>query len=182
MTGLSTTESLDVELCEYLIESGSCILDIGLYTDHSSKLFARLTGPTGQVHAFEVRQDQRTALDPNVENDLRQRVVTIPPSAGGADLDAVALLLHASDDIHPLQSAAHHNTVKCVQIEPNDGLNVDSIDFLRIAAEGYEFQILSRLRDALLRSPNLIICMEFRAVSMLETGIQPKTLIQFLVG
>ncbi len=91
MTGLSTTESLDVELCEYLIESGSCILDIGLYTDHSSKLFARLTGPTGQVHAFEVRQDQRTALDPNVENDLRQRVVTIPPSAGGADLDAVAL-------------------------------------------------------------------------------------------
>ncbi|GEM_PF-907025 len=176
-------EAAETRLCTQLIEPGACVVDVGANIGYYTKLFTHLAGSTGIVHAFEPSPDNLDILTQNLQTEVSQGVVQIHPIALGEHAGLATLHLHEKNAgkhrMYPSVVCKHQVTE--IEVQRGDSLDLAPIDFLKIDVEGYEFQALSGLCETLYRSHNLTMLMEFAPASMLEAGIHPKTLIQFLV-
>lgn len=181
-----TYEPYNMLTLSRLIDKGNIVVDIGANNGVFSLFSALLTGPSGQIHAFEP--------SPREYRDFCHSLHFNPPLAPRIHLYKTALsdqkalaYLKISDDINSGLNTL--SDVFCydvqavqtleVQTETLDGFvqknSLAALDFVKIDVEGFEAHILRGGRKSITRFKPYIL-MEYNQQALTSAGTKTKTL------
>jgi FkbM family methyltransferase len=176
-------EPQETVLCRQLINCGDRVLDIGANSGYYTLLFSDLVSPGGHV----------TAIEPDQENFLYLQCTLASQGAEGiTSLHQVALgeTTHKAHLFSSEENAGTHHlyaSVCCssnnsteVKVITGDSLPFFSLDFIKIAIEGYEPVALRGLAATLKQSPRLKILCEFSPFLLWEAGFSPVDFLEYL--
>jgi FkbM family methyltransferase len=149
-----------LEFCGHLIRRGDVIVDCGANQGIYTCAFAKLTGRTGKVIAFEPQTYAIDVLDNNIQINGFTNVVVIPTAvsdhAGSAVLDVSKGAVSASIVRDYGRQGAI--TVPTVTIDDTiETLNLTQIDILKMDIEGAELVALGGCERLLTRFKPIII-------------------------
>lgn len=90
----------DIILTELDVRSGQTVVDAGCGTGYMSILFAKETGPTGQVYALDINQAYITELraqyrEPNFRAQVCDMSDALPLDAASVDTIYVSTVIHS---------------------------------------------------------------------------------------
>jgi FkbM family methyltransferase len=135
------------------LDPGETALDIGANIGQMTSLMSRVSGPLGQVHAFEPHPDLFRELQSNA--DLWRKPGTMAPiachpSAASDRVGEAELVLHdlwqSNRGLGSLAASASNSASRRlrVQVTSLDSLlgDIESIGVCKIDVEGHELQVL----------------------------------------
>jgi FkbM family methyltransferase len=181
-------EHMIVETFVDVITPGSCIFDLGANFGQFTLLAAQLSGPQGQVFAFEPEPNAFAALRRNVEANSFPRIIC--RQAAVSDTAGTAVLYVAPPTFSGTSSLAlsavepyHDNyALQTVAVERLDdyGDQVTSpVSLIKLDVQGAEFLVL-RGAEQLLRDHRPAIIFEADEVVMTAFGYQSRDLGAYL--
>jgi FkbM family methyltransferase len=159
---LGTTEPDVQEFIAEALSPGQVFYDIGANVGFFTLIGARNVGPEGRVYAFEPVGEVAAALRHNVEiNSLNH--VEVLEMAISAESGVATLALGSSTQDGRLVSGAEGQAgVIEVQVGSLDSLvdegRVRPADFVKIDAEGAEFDVLRGMRRLLVEHTPTVVC------------------------
>lgn len=194
VNGESVSESIaayglyEAELTEAflrLIKPGQVVLDIGMHIGYYATLFAQLTGPTGQVHAFEPTSSTRAIAAENVGQFPNLAVHTYAVWSGSQliEFNDFGPKYMAFNSFKQPRLDGHKLTPTKFQAET---IALDSfrlrlkkpIALVKVDAESAEWNIIEGAHQ-LLRTDRPLVTLE---VGDFGAGGQSAKLIQFIEG
>ncbi|PLX23842.1 MAG: hypothetical protein C0599_03590 [Salinivirgaceae bacterium] len=138
-----------------LIKKGDNIIDIGANLGYYSKIFAQLTGKSGQVYSVEPVETFRKVLESSIKK--HDNVKVLPYALGVDDGKEIDMGL-------PLTSKyLSHGRTKIVDSQPNDNYafkfkatmkhpnllfsSIKKIDYIKCDIEGYEVVVIPAMKE-----------------------------------
>src|SRR5262245_25897714 len=157
-------EAYELRVAEGLIRPGMHILDIGANVGFHSLEFARWTGPTGRVDAFEPEPRNHAMLSRNIAASGLENVnafaMAISDSVGQTDM---YLSPAHSGDHRIVESGDHRGSIR-VDTCTVDHLYAGTdrcVDFVKIDAQGAEYMVLAGMRQGFQKNPAIVAMVEF---------------------
>jgi len=148
------------------------VIDVGANLGFYTLLMADLVGPSGHVHAFEPTPRIASRLAKSVDvNGFggRVRLHAAPVTERPGDL--VELFVPRSDPSHAAigpagsrQPGPGDEVVALHTVTIDDVIGDESVDFIKVDAEGAEFAIWCGMRRLIARNGPLVLFLEFAAV------------------
>ncbi len=144
----------DVQTLEEHIEPGATVIDIGANAGTLTLVAAALTGNTGKVLAFEPSPKFANIIQKNIVLNHLESIVTVHQVALGASEGQVYLNENVTDDTTNYVS----NSGTAVPLNTLDSFteNLNQIDFLKMDAEGSEYDILIGAPETLKKTKVLL--------------------------
>jgi FkbM family methyltransferase len=139
-----------------LVNSGDIIYDIGANIGFLTLLFARETGPNGQVHAFEALPENVARLNHNVEKNEFQNWVTIVHAAVMDKSGLAEFLIGPSTGMGKVTGSAGRSSIEYQESILVAGISIDEYievsgnpppDILKIDIEGGEVLALPGMQS-----------------------------------
>ncbi len=127
------------------IKAGDIVLDIGANIGLHTILLAKITGNSGQVHAFEPIPSIYTQLEKSIEkNNIKNiRVEKFALGEKQEELDInINLGCVASSSILDKDVSNMTTNIK-IQVKALDSLNLQKVDFIKLDVEGYEWNVIA---------------------------------------
>ena len=125
------------------VRQGDIIVDIGAYIGIYSIAFAKSTGDTGKVYAFEPNPNNIKAIKKNLKLNDISSLVEISNIAIGDKQGTVSLSKEDSISHVLLQNSLDVADIQKVEVKTLDEIFYDKkIDIIKVDTEGYEGQIL----------------------------------------
>lgn len=156
-------------LMERLARPGHCAVDIGAHIGYFTTLMADLTGPSGQVIAFEPHPDNFTLLRRSCSSRARVFQRALGDSRG-----TVTLYFGTGHSNHSLLAQGAGDTGTEVPLTSLDnaaeGLGLPALDVMKCDAEGSECAILRGATHTLAKSPGLAIFIEINPRQLVAAG------------
>ncbi len=159
------------ELVKKLVKEGDTFVDVGANFGYYSVLGGHLVGKTGQVFAFEpnprpfelLRMSMKANgfLKPNDSNVFK---FGVSDAAGEASFNFKEGDFGGGSMFIPEQRLETEEFATIdIKIDSLDQMlsHVDSIDFIKIDAEGSEVNVIRGMKELIRRSPEIKILMEF---------------------
>jgi FkbM family methyltransferase len=177
-------EPLETEIIKEKIQNGDVVIDIGANIGYFTLLLAKLVGTTGKVFAFEPEPSNFSLLNENIKLNKYNNVIT--EQKGVADSNNVMKFFLANDrTMHSLhKSKYHHNEMMIDVVKLDDYFKdldfITKIKFIKIDAEGSEFNVLKGMKEILKRNNTVKLLIEFIPEHLIKAGIDPKEVIEFL--
>lgn len=177
-----------VEACGLHLMPGGTALDVGAHTGSYTVFFGALVGPAGRVFAFEPLPDNIDALERTIalnglENVVRVEPIALSDVAGTADLfhyvpgenPETQRYEHESSMLYSLVRTAGYEatsvTVPVVTLDRwAEDNHVETVDFIKIDAEGAEARILSGGSRLIARSPRVALLVELHPAELAIDG------------
>ena len=139
-----TRELPDVAIVKEAITEGMVIADIGANIGFYTLLEAQLAGPTGHVYAFEPDPRNIPLLKENIVlNDFSERI-TLYEQAVSDRAERKRFQLGARSNVSSFvdrPDVVDAVDVDCISL--NEFEHIDTVDMLRMDAEGYECKIIA---------------------------------------
>jgi FkbM family methyltransferase len=132
------------EVLYKLIRPGMTILDIGANIGETTLAFSRLTGKNGKVISFEPDPVTFLRLQEHLELNNCKNVIAINKGLGNSESE---MILEKGENnsggnrISPLQTSGEQISITTLD-KIYHGLNITSLDFIKIDVEGYELHVL----------------------------------------
>ena len=179
-------EPFGTRVVQSLVKPGMTVVDVGANIGYYTLLCASLVGKRGRVVAFEPDPDNFRLLERNVRLNGCDQVVTVP-KAVSSERGTTRLYLDAANrgapslrqsNVPVLRGSVEVETVRlddCL----NDSMGTQSVDVLRIDAQGAEWQILTGATKVL-DNASLDIVMEFWPVGLQNFGADPQQCLAWL--
>jgi len=182
---------------EQMVKPGMVILDVGAHVGYYARLFASLTGDSGQVIAFEPHPRTHEVLKQNVQKlaNVNTLQIAVAEQEGTAELYDYLMMsasgsLHYDEsmadlqraqigeyDIAPRQSTEFQMQKYSVKTVPIDKclmeMGISEVDFVKMDIEGAEMGALRSMKQTISRSPNLSLIMEYNPQALKAFGYDP---------
>jgi FkbM family methyltransferase len=160
------------------------VVDVGANLGVFSILFSDLVGASGRVTAFEPEPALFRALQSNIaENRIHN--LRAYNCAVGARSDRLRLHLSISNSGDNRLSAGkglrQYRRTVAVQVKSLDEvLCGQRVDVVKLDTQGWEYNILSGMKDLMRANPGMIIYFEFWPRGIRLSGCEPKAIIELL--
>jgi FkbM family methyltransferase len=156
-----------------LVRPGDRVIDVGANLGYYTLIMASRVGEAGRLDSFEANPRIAKLLTRSVEFNGYAPRATVHAAAAGNQTGTVEFATwrhksgsgHLLVDTHDYPADTMKFSVPMVRLD--DAVSNDRVDLIRIDAEGAEPLILEGARQILLRSPSILICMEW-AVDMMS--------------
>lgn len=173
----------DKEIVTWLterIQPGMRVVDVGGNIGFYSILFSRLVGEHGVVHVFEPDPVNFRYLKTNTKG-LKNIVIN---RCAVAERSGTIRLFHSDDlnvDHQTYDIGENRNSIEvpCVTLDDYFHQN-ESVDFIKIDIQGYEFHALLGMKEMIKRSHSAVIFSEFWPYGLRKAGIDPNAYLAFL--
>ena len=175
-------EEFATEVIKQIIKEGAMVLDIGAYIGYYTLLFAKLVGNKGKVFAFEPSPDNFRILIDNVKVNNYANVEAIQKAAGFKEGKAI-LFLHDFNTGRNRMALPYGQKSIEVEVVNLDKYFIDYIkpfNFIKIDAEGMEYDILKGMARILTGSNDIKIMIEFFPRYLDISGADPKEFLSLL--
>jgi FkbM family methyltransferase len=187
-----------VRMVKRLIRPGMTVLDIGAHVGYYTRMFARLTGDSGRVLAFEPNPRTCAVLRRNVSMYRNVQPIQLAvadqegtavmydflESSGGVSFyyddnkrDWYKNLLSANKEISP--RVLNHLPVSTSMVKTTTidsywaSGELEKADFIKMDIEGAEMSALQGMRRLIQASPDLVMIMEYYPRGLLLIGVEP---------
>ncbi|MDX2111061.1 MAG: FkbM family methyltransferase [Verrucomicrobiota bacterium] len=150
---LGAFEPADLKTYTGLIKPGDIILDIGANVGAHTLHFARLTGPRGQVFAFEAtefafdKMRENLRLNPELSKVVEPWHALLNSGASGSSPSEIysSWPLHATEQKHQhhggaLKTVGHASVISLDEFIHKK--NLKRVDFIKIDVDGNEYEVL----------------------------------------
>src|SRR5262249_46032464 len=147
------------------------IVDVGANLGLYTLLLARLTGPAGQVHAFEPEPTLFRALARNCRRNAAANVTAVNYAlgAGSGRIPFYRSLFNSRDNrLGGLGWKGRGVEVEMARLD--DVLPDPRVDFVKMDVQGYEMQVLRGMEGIFEASPGLAIYFEFWPLGLRAAG------------
>jgi FkbM family methyltransferase len=147
----------ELELLARFIAPGACVLDVGAFIGTHTLAFARMTGDTGRVYAFEPRREIFAYLQRNIEANGLGQVTACNVALGmqPAELEMDRLDLEHADNFGglslPSPGEAGGQARYFVSVVTLDAQNLPKVDVVKLDVEGMEGEVLAGARGVITR-------------------------------
>lgn len=178
-----TFEPFEVDLFKQAVKEGMTVLDIGANIGFYSLLAARLVGPRGKVYAFEPDPRTTASLRENLRANGLPNVTVIQKAASDqSGLREFKLSRTASHSglYSSMSPESVLGTIRVETVAVDEVLLRESVDVIKLDAEGEEAAVLKGLRRTLERSPRAQLFVEFNPVSLGAAGVAPDAFLDDL--
>ena len=180
-----------------LIQPGMVILDVGAHVGYYTRLFAALTGASGQVIAFEPHPRTHRVLQANTRHlpNVSALQAAAAEAAGTAELydylmmsasgslqydESIAALEQAqmnATDVAPRRQANFKMRQYRVQTVAIDQclleMGIEQVDLVKMDIEGAEMSALRGMKGTVAHSPRLSLIMEYNPQALRAFGCEP---------
>jgi len=165
------------------VGANAVIVDVGANQGIFALLAARLAGPAGRVLAFEPEPMLSAALAGNVAlNDYG--TIESHPIALGSGPGRLAMqrgAFNSGDNRLRKGQGTGEPLVSSVRVESWDGLGLaQQVDVLKIDVQGWEYEVLEGMREALRTRAVRHILMEFWPHGLRLAGAEPEEVLRML--
>jgi FkbM family methyltransferase len=173
-------EPCTTELFKNIIRPGMLIADIGANAGYFTLLFARLTGDSGKVYAFEPDPEAYTRLIKDIQINNFKNIKALPVAIS----DKTGSLTFYLNKISGLSS--FHHKEKNSQILLVDTITLDdwcsseqiSLDIIKMDIEGHELNALKGMKYILENEANVQLIIELNPSCLIEAGSSTDALWQ----
>ena len=176
---------LDTETIKNSIKTGDIVVDLGANIGYYTLIAAKLVGDKGKVFAFEPEPRNFEILKKNVEINGYHNVI-LEQKAVSDIHEKINLYLSKGIGTHSIKSNKN-TTMQTIQTESvrlddyfSDLNLTDKINFIKIDVEGAEFRVLNGMNIILKQSKHLKIFTEFARDLIIESGTEPKDMLELL--
>jgi len=146
-----TREELDVEIVKKEVKPGMNILEVGANIGYYLLLEGRLLKGQGMIYAFEPDPRNISLLERNISlSKLEENVKFYPYAVSDVNSTGKFYLAGFSNLSSMIQKdgSGEHIEVKTVKIDNLEEIN-NSIDFIRMDIEGYEYEAINGMMGIL---------------------------------
>lgn len=180
-------ESNYLDLFRRLVKPGHRVFDIGANHAFYALHAAKLTGPTGQVEAFEpnprLAELSAASLRINGYKWARLHTVAVGDAKGQAVLTFNPSMSGGGNiQMNPARSKAESVTVDVVVLDEMFPDPSYTVDVIKMDVEGYEGRALRGMAKLLERSPGVRIMMEFAPILMHRSGVNAAEVVAQFQG
>jgi FkbM family methyltransferase len=168
------------ELFRQLIKPGMTVVDVGANIGVYTRYFSRLTGPSGQVHAFEPAPLNFQRLRSNVGGLPN---VTLNQTAVGSARATLKLFVSTelNVDHRTFDSGDGRSSVDV----PATSLDAyfetgQSVDLMKIDVQGFEMSVLEGARRVFEDNPGLVLLLEFWPYGLAQASVSSADLLGFI--
>ncbi|EPA05162.1 FkbM family methyltransferase [Candidatus Nitrosarchaeum limnium] len=177
---------LDTEIIKNCIKTGDIVVDLGANIGYYTLIAAKLVGDKGKVFAFEPEPKNFEILKKNVELNNYQNVILEQKAVSDVN-EKINLYLSEGIGTHSIKLKQNiKQTIQVESIRLDDyfsNLNLtDKINFIKIDVEGAEFRALNGMNMILKQSKHLKIFTEFMKNFIVESGTEPKDMLELLIN
>lgn len=164
------------------IKKGDIIYDIGAFLGTHTIFFAKKTGETGCVIAFEPSLASFEALKNNIELNNLKNIIPLSIALGGEKKEAI---LRGNDSSSYSLSAEFDRAVfnQKTIIMPGDLVvkdkNLPTANIIKIDVEGYEYEVIKGLQTTLKNNACKLVCCEVHP-NFLPHGVTSDMVINLL--
>lgn len=159
------------KLVESLVKPGDVCVDVGASIGYFTLLFAKLSGPTGQVFAFEPTQNQYPYLVENIKQS-------------GYASHVQAFNLGAWSAGAEIKGKVNVGQTEKINVVALDSLLTNPIqrkvDFIKIDVDGAEPEVLRGLERTIQANPQLKMVIEYYPKYIKNLGLDPQAMLDFL--
>ncbi len=178
-------EETETRLFSAAVKEGMTVVDVGANLGYYTLLAARLVGPTGKVYAFEPSPENFALLSRNVEANGYQNVVLVPKAVSNISGIATLQIDGGSSGGHSLsgfRGGSESVGVETVALDEYFADGKESVDVIKVDAEGAEMAIFDGMSEILTRNPDLTLLTEFFPRAISGFGYPPHEYIRQLVA
>jgi FkbM family methyltransferase len=188
---IDTYEANERRLMREFLRPGQTILDVGANVGFLTVFFARATGASGKVYAFEP--------NPLIFDLLRQNTAPygqVEAINCGLSVDNVDSTLFLAGRDHSVASFSQEyptlhvryqdfgrlDSVQAKLVNGDQFLSqreIDRIDILKIDVEGWELNVLRGLQKTIQRSPEIVIFFEYNRAAQECAGFAPMDVLKW---
>lgn len=185
---LGSYEAEERRLMGGFLRRGQIVLDVGANVGYLTRFFARRTGATGTVYAFEPNPVVFALLQRNTASLPQVSAFNIGLSSDSAESE---LFLAGNDHsvgsfcaAYPASHVLYQETGRLhslpAKLRSGDEFlteqDTNKIDILKIDVEGWELNVLRGLEKTITRSPHIAIFCELNRAAQECTGHDPEEL------
>jgi len=169
----------EMSIFRRLIKPGDRIIDIGANIGVFTRRLAKLTGPTGEVYAFE----------PHLRNyelllKTTRHFPTIHLYNAAISNQSGTIGLYISEDLNvdhrtfPTTEIRTKQSVTCYSLD--SFLREKPVDFIKMDIQGSEYKALLGMQKTLRNNQQLAMLMELWPYALIEAGTSSKAVIDLL--
>jgi len=178
-------EPLEIELIRKEIKLNDFVIDVGAHIGYHTLNMAKCVGKTGKVFSFEPEPENFSILKKNVQVNEYQNIITKNKAVGSSNNKIILYTSQNHSGIHrmyPSKSCQNQIEIECVKLDDYFKKNnfLDKIKLLKIDVEGAELNVLQGSKEILSKNKNLSIFLEFVPKHIMECGMVPNDILNFL--
>jgi FkbM family methyltransferase len=173
------SDSGDISLVRQLVKPGDRVVEIGANIGVYAQLFAKLTGPGGEVHAFEPHPRNYKFLLRLTRNHsaVRAHQAAISDQTGFIDL-YMSADLNVDHRTYPTAEKRMKQQVACFSLDSY--LQERPVDFIKMDIQGHEYKALLGMQHTLHSNARLTMIMELWPYGLREAGATHQEVIDML--
>ncbi|MBD3264114.1 MAG: FkbM family methyltransferase [Candidatus Omnitrophica bacterium] len=175
-------DSLSFKLINKEIEPGGRVVDVGAHIGCYTLVLAGLVGSSGKVYSFEPAEDNFELLRKNIELNDYGNVIAVRKAVGNRT-GQTRLYMHSKGVSHSIYSAEDKKRYAEVDILRLDEYFKDStegVDFVKIDAEGAEYDVLRGAENLLNVNPYIKMVVEYSPFMLKKAGTDHRDFLKFL--
>src|SRR5262245_17258507 len=157
-------EAYELQVARSLIRPGMHVLDVGSNIGFHALEFARWTGPSGKVDAFEPAPENYAVLKRNVEASGLGNVSAVEIAVSDRAGETTMYMSPAHRGDHRIVASAERRAsihVQTTTLDERYATPGQRVDFVKIDAQGAEYLVLAGMRQLFRNNPDLVVVVEF---------------------
>ena len=166
-------EAYELQVARSMIRPGMHILDVGSNVGFHALEFARWTGPSGKVDAFEPATENYVVLKRNVAASGLGNVSAYEIAISDRTGETTMYLSSAHRGDHRIVPSAETRSsiqVRTTTLDERYGTPGQRVDFVKIDAQGAEYLVLAGMRQVFRNNPDLVVVVEFSPELVASSG------------
>ena len=168
-----------IKFLEEYIKPGMTLVDIGANIGFYSTLFLKMVGEKGKVYSFEPDKLNFKHLLSNTKKFKN----SIPNNLAVSDKTGKIKLYHFPLNVefktYDNGESTIFTEIDCVSLD-DYFKNGESIDVLKMDTEGYDYFVISGMKELAKRSKRLVLIAEFWPFMLNKAGVTPEKFISQL--
>lgn len=164
-----------VNLFKKIIKPGMVVVDIGAHVGYYTAIFAKLTGPTGTVFAFEADNDNFKILETNTKRYKNVKIFNTAVTDKTGSVDFYKIKGNTGCHSVVVSDNADKISVPATTLDEFISQNrLRRLDAIKIDIEGGEYLAFCGMRDLFTNAKNLSVVMEFNPTAIKLAGFEPQ--------
>ena len=181
-------ETMERGFVKKLLRRDMTVVDVGAHHGLYTLLASKCVGWGGRVVSVEPSPRELTRLEKHLRLNRASNVEMIPCAAGEDSGEAELYVVDQFNDVcNSLRPPATHEPVKAVRVKVRRlgdilaELEISSVDFVKLDAEGAELSVLYGAMKLLNRNPRPAMLVEVQDIRINPWGYAAREILQFLI-
>jgi FkbM family methyltransferase len=168
-------EPFETAFLRAVLGPGQTFVDVGAHVGYFSVLASKLVGPSGRVIALEPEPRNLDLLRRNLAwNDCRNAIVVPFAAHSTRGMMSLALDERNRGGHHLVPPGATGVTVPCVRL---DDLVPDTVDVLKVDAQGHDHEVIAGAERTIAGNPGMIVMTELSNRELARRGVNPESVL-----